>query len=166
MAKPITKIKEPVFSEEETQANRLESVIQNLAENADGIQETIKLLQELHESGVLEAVNCLIEAKEKVAKIAVGQMLRPPVTNAINNGMAAAGALTELDPEMTKKILNGMTRGIQTAEKELRANKKMGVFDLVKLMRDTDVNRALTFSFYLLQGIGSGLKEHSQGKRT
>ncbi|MBM7583970.1 uncharacterized protein YjgD (DUF1641 family) [Bacillus pakistanensis] len=163
MAKPITKIKEPILSEEEKQADRLESVVQNLADNADGITETIKLLQELHESGVLEALNSLIEAKEEVAKIAVGQLLRQPVTNAINNGMAAAGALTELDPEMTKKIINGMTRGIQKAEKELRSKQKMGVFELVKLMRDKDVNRALTFTLYLLQGIGAGLNEQSQG---
>ncbi|MED1467698.1 DUF1641 domain-containing protein [Bacillus salipaludis] len=162
MAKPITKIKEPIFSEEEKQVDRLESVIQDLAENADGIKETIKLLQELHESGVLEALNSLIEAKEKVAKIAVGQLLRPPVTNAINNGMAAAGALTELNPEMTKKIMSGMTRGIEKAEKELRINKKIGVFKLVKLMRDNDINHALAFSLYLLQGIGEGLKDHSK----
>ncbi|MDR7000208.1 DUF1641 domain-containing protein [Neobacillus niacini] len=165
MAKPITKIKEPIFSEEEKKADRIEGVIQDLAENADGIKETIKLLQELHESGVLEALNRFIDAKEKVAKIAVGQLLRPPVTNAINNGMAAAGALTELNPEMTKKIMNGMTRGIQKAEKELRTNKKMGVFKLVKLMRDADINRALTFSLSLLQGIGAGLKEQSQGNK-
>ncbi|TKC14940.1 DUF1641 domain-containing protein [Robertmurraya kyonggiensis] len=162
MAKPITKIKEPILKEEEKQAEKLQGVIQNLAENADGITETIKLLQELHESGVLEALNSLIEAKEKVAKIAVGQLLRPPVTNAINNGMAAAGALTELDPEMTKKLVNGMMRGIQKAEQELQTNKKIGIFDLMKLMKDTDVNRALTFSLYLLQGIGAGLKEPSQ----
>ncbi|OIK09876.1 hypothetical protein BIV60_22735 [Bacillus sp. MUM 116] len=165
MAKPITKIKEANFSEEEKQADRLESVIQDLAENADGIKETIKLLQELHESGVLEALNSLIEAKEKVAKIAVGQLLRPPVTNAINNGMAAAGALTELNPEMTKKIMNGMTSGIKKAEKELQKNKKIGVFKLIKLMRDTDINRALTFSLYLLQGIGARLKEQTQGNK-
>ncbi|WP_257347166.1 DUF1641 domain-containing protein [Pseudalkalibacillus decolorationis] len=162
MAKPITKIEEPVFTEKEQQNQALEKVLQDLTQNTEGIKETIKFLQELHESGILGAINNLVEAKEDLAKIAVEQMLRPPVTNALNNAMAAAGALTEIDPEMIKRIMNGMAKGIQKSEEELRLNKKIGVFDLVKLMRDTDINRALTFSLYLLQGVGEGLKDPSQ----
>ncbi|MFD6441289.1 DUF1641 domain-containing protein [Peribacillus sp. NPDC060186] len=159
MAKPITKIDEPTFTEKEKQDQTLEKVLQDLSQNADGIKETIKLLQELHESGILGAINNLVEAKEKVAKIAVGQMLRPPVTNALNNAMAAAGALTELDPEVTQKLVGGLSKGLQKAEEGFRVNKKVSVFDLVKLMRDPDVNRVIRFSIDLLKGLGEGLKD-------
>lgn len=159
MAKPITKIDEPTFTEKEKQDQTLEKVLQDLSQNADGIKETIKLLQELHESGILGAINNLVEAKEKVAKIAVGQLLRPPVTNALNNAMAAAGALTELDPEVTQKLVGGLSKGLQKAEEGFRVNKKVSVFDLVKLMRDPDVNRVIRFSIDLLKGLGEGLKD-------
>jgi len=158
MAKPITKIEKPILTEKEKKDQALEKVLQDLSQNTDGIKETIKLLQELHESGILGAINNLVEAKEDVAKIAVGQMLRPPVTNAINNAMAAAGLLTELDPEVTQKLVGGLSKGLQKAEEGLRANKKVSFFDLMKLTRDPDVNRVIRFSIDLIKGVGEGLK--------
>jgi len=159
MAKPITKIEEPILTEKEKKDQALEKVLQDLSQNTEGIKETIKLLQELHESGILGAINNLVEAKENVAKIAVGQMLRPPVTNALNNAMAAAGVLTELDPEITQKLVGGLSKGLQRAEEGFRANKKVSVFDLIKLTRDPDVNRVIRFSIDLLKGVGEGLKD-------
>lgn len=53
MAKPITKIEEPVFTEKEKQSQELDNVLQDISRNSDGIKETIKLLQELHDSGIL-----------------------------------------------------------------------------------------------------------------
>jgi uncharacterized protein YjgD (DUF1641 family) len=159
MAKPITKIDEPVLTEKEIQAQSLDKVLQDLSQNADGIIETIKLLQELYDSGILGAINNLVAAKEQVAKIVVGQMLRPPVTTAINNAMAAAGAITEIDPETTKKLMGGLSKGLQKAEEGFQSNKKVGVFELVKLIRDPDVNRVIKFSLNLLKGLGEGLRD-------
>ncbi len=159
MARPITKIDEPILTEKEIQDQSLNNVLKDLSQNADGIKETIRLLQELHKSGILGAINNLVEAKEQVAKIAVGQMLRPPVTNALNNAMAAAGILTETDPETTKKLMGGLSKGLQKAEEGFRENKKVGVFDLIKLMRDPDVNRVIKYSLDLLKGVGEGLKD-------
>ncbi|MDF2038428.1 DUF1641 domain-containing protein [Cytobacillus oceanisediminis] len=159
MAKPIHKVAEPILNEKDMQGQALEKVLRDLTQNADGIQEAIKLLQELHESGILEAVTSLVEAKEKIAKIAVGQMLRPPVTNAINNGMAAAGLLTELNPETTKILMEGLSKGLQKAEEGLQQNQKVGLFDLIKLTKDPDVNRAMGFGINFLKGLGEGMKE-------
>jgi uncharacterized protein YjgD (DUF1641 family) len=157
MAKPITKIVQPVLTEKEKRELTLEQVVQDVVSNAEGIREMIKFLQELHESGILEALTALVEAREKVAKIAVGQLLRPPVTNAINNAMAAAGSITELDPEITKKLMGSIVKGLQKAEAGLGS--KVGIFDLIKALRDPDINRAIGFGLALLKGIGEGLKE-------
>ncbi|MFC4769765.1 DUF1641 domain-containing protein [Effusibacillus consociatus] len=159
MAKPITKIAPVVLTEKEKEEQSLEKVVQDVARNAEGIQETLKLLQELHDSGILEALNAAIESKEQIAKIAVGQLLRPPVTNMINNAMATAGALAELDPEMTKKLVSSLTKGLQKAEEGLENNSRVGVFDLVKALKDPDINRAIGFGLNLLKGIGEGLKQ-------
>ncbi|MDR7316461.1 DUF1641 domain-containing protein [Brevibacillus nitrificans] len=159
MARPITKVAEPTLSEKEKQDQKVERVLQSLAQNPEGIQATIKLLQELHDSGILGAVNAAVEAKEDIAKIVVGQMVRPPVTNMINNAMAAAGGLAELNPEMTKKLMGGVTKGLQQADEALRSGKKVGIFDLMKALRDPDINRAIGFGINLLKGVGKGLKD-------
>lgn len=159
MARPITRVVKPPVTETDKQNQAVENVLQSLAQNADGIQETIKLLQELHSSGILGALNAAVGAKEEIAKIVVGQMVRPPVTNIVNNAMAAAGGLSELDPEVTQRLMKGVTKGLQKADEGLRAGDKVSIFDLMKALSDPDINRAIGFGMNLLKGIGEGLKE-------
>ncbi|WP_400163674.1 DUF1641 domain-containing protein [Brevibacillus sp. TJ4] len=159
MAKPIVNIVKPVLTEEEQNQKKIEQIKTEAAVNADGILDTIKLLQELHDSGILEAAKALLEAKEKVAKIAVGQLTRPPVTNAINNAMAVAEAASDLSPEMTKKLMASLSNGLQKAEEGLQRNEKIGLLDLMKVLNDPDINRALGFGINLLKGMGEGLKK-------
>lgn len=156
MAKPITAF----ASKEQAQDKKnFEQLAEYALNNADGLTQTIKLLQELHESGILDALVALVQAKEKVAKIAVGQMVRPPVTNIINNAMAAAGALTELDPEFTKKLVTGLSKGMKKAEESMANSEKAGMLDLLKALKDPDINRTVLFGINLLKGIGEGLKD-------
>lgn len=159
MAKPIQIIKKVEHTEEQKQAQSLESLLSEVAQNKDSLLDTLHLLNELHRSGILEAMNSLVKAKEEVAKIAVGQMTREPVTNLINNAMAAGGALTTLDPEMTKKLMGGVAKGLETAGQGLQTDSKVGILDLLKALNDPDVNRAIGFGMNLLKGIGQGLKE-------
>jgi len=159
MASPITKIIRPELTEEEKQQQTLEHLLSDIAGNKDSLQETLLLLKELHESGLLEALTDLLKAKEKVAKIAVDQATREPVTNLINNAMAAGGALTNLDPKTTEKLMAGVASGIQKAEQGLQEDSKVKMFDLVRALNDPDINRAIGFGMNLLRGVGEGLKE-------
>ena len=45
--------------------------------------------------GVLEAATSMLQAKEKIAKIALHQITREPVTNLINTLMGASRRLDE-----------------------------------------------------------------------
>lgn len=159
MAKPISTIKKNELTEEQKKSQSLESLLSEVAQNKDSLLETLQLLQELHDSGILDALNSLVKAKEKVAKIAVGQMTREPVTNLINNTMAAGGALTTIDPEMTKKLMGSVALGIEKAQQGLQEDSKVGILDLLKVLNDPDINRAIGFGLNLLKGVGEGLKE-------
>lgn len=159
MAKPIKLIKKIELTEEEKKSQSLENLLSEVAQNKDSLLDTLQLLQELHNSGMLEAINSLLKAKEEVGKIVVGQMTREPVTNMINNAMAAGGALTSLDPEMTKRLLGSVTKGLEKAEQGLHSNSKVGILDLLKVLNDPDINRAIGFGLNFLKGIGEGLKE-------
>lgn len=158
MGKPISTIAMDEKSNEQIKQESVDGLVHFAAENSAGLKQTIELIQELHESGILEILVSLVQAKEKVAKIAIDQMVRPPVTNMINNGMAAAGALSEVDPEFTKKLVTGLTSGMKKAEDGLKSGQKAGVIDLLKAMKDPDINRTILFGINLLKGIGEGLK--------
>ncbi|MBT2659011.1 DUF1641 domain-containing protein [Bacillus sp. ISL-18] len=159
MAKPIKVIQKTELTEEQKKMHSLENLLSGVAQNEDSLLETLNLMQELHDSGIMDALGSLLKAKEKAAKIAVSQLTRQPVTNMINNAMAAGGILTELDPETTSKLAKSLTAGLKKAEQGLKADSKLGLFDVMKALKDPDINRALGFGFNLLKGMGEGLKE-------
>lgn len=115
------------------------------------------VLQELHDSGILEALTAMLTAKDKIAKIVVEQALRPEATALINNMMSALGGLTTLDPELTGSLISGLARGVTEGTQSIQSANRIGVFDLAKALKDPDVNRTLKFAIGFLKGFGKSL---------
>ncbi|MCS7464932.1 DUF1641 domain-containing protein [Paenibacillus doosanensis] len=159
MAKPITTIKKNIPTEEEKKKESLDQLAAELADHDAALKKTLELVRELHDSGILEAVHAMLKAKTDIAQIAVEQATREPVTNMINNVMGAAGVLAEMEPEVTKKLLGSISSGMEEAKEHLKSPQKVGMFDLLKVMNDPDINRAIGFGIRFLKGMGKGLKE-------
>ncbi|WP_347722559.1 DUF1641 domain-containing protein [Lysinibacillus capsici] len=159
MAVPITGIKKQQLTEEQLKEQKLDNLKELLSENEEAVNQVFSIMAELNDIGALEAAMKLLEAKEEVAHIALGQLTRKPVTNIINNLMGIAGALTELNPETTTKLIEGLNTGVDEASKALESNEKVSAFKLMKMINDPDVNRALNFGVHFLKGLGKGLKE-------
>jgi uncharacterized protein YjgD (DUF1641 family) len=159
MAKPISTIQKHIQTEEEEKNRKLEELKSILADNDTALNETLTLLRELHQSGMLEAAGSMLKAKEKIAEIAVSQAAREPVTNLINHATGAAGALAATDPEMTKKLVNSVLSGLNEANDHLQHQKQLGLLDLVKALKDPDINRAAGFGLAFLKGMGKELNE-------
>ena len=124
MAVPITGIKTTINGRT-TKGTKLDNLKELLSENEEAVNQVFSIMAELNEIGALEAAMKLLEAKEEVAHIALGQLTRKPVTNIINNIMGVAGALTELNPETTTKLIEGLNTGVDEASKALESNEKL-----------------------------------------
>lgn len=159
MAVPITSIKKHQLTEEQLKEQKLDNFKKLLSDHEEAVNQVFTIMAELNDIGALEAATKLLEAKEEVAHIALGQLTRKPVTNIINNLMGVAGALTELNPETTTKLIEGLNAGVDEANKALESDEKVSAFKLVKMLNDPDVNRALNFGVHFLKGLGKGLKE-------
>ncbi|PQZ59452.1 MULTISPECIES: DUF1641 domain-containing protein [Bacillus] len=159
MAAPIQAIQKQELTEAELKQQKLEDLKELLANNEDALNQMFNIVGELNDIGMLEAANSMLKAKEPIAKIVLGQVTREPVTNLINNMMGAAGALTELDPELTKKLVGSVLTGMDEGSQHLQSNKKVGILDLMKVLKDPDINRAIGFGLHFLKGMGKGLKE-------
>ncbi|MFJ7406746.1 MULTISPECIES: DUF1641 domain-containing protein [unclassified Lysinibacillus] len=159
MAAPITNIKKQQVTEEQLKEQKLDNLKQLLSDQEEAVNQVLRIMAELNDIGALEAAMKLLEAKEEVAHVALGQLTRKPVTNIINNLMGVAGALTELNPETTTKLIDGLNSGVEEANKALESDEKVSAFKLVKMLNDPDVNRALNFGVHFLKGLGKGLKE-------
>ncbi|KFN02874.1 DUF1641 domain-containing protein [Bacillus clarus] len=159
MAAPIKAIQKQELTEEEQKQQKLEDLKLLLANNEEALNQMFNIVGELNDIGVLEAANSMLKAKEPIAKIVLGQVTREPVTNLINNMMGAAGALTELNPELTKKLVSSVLTGMDEGNQHLQSNKKVGILDLMKVLKDPDINRAIGFGLHFLKGMGKGLKD-------
>ncbi|EJR03846.1 DUF1641 domain-containing protein [Bacillus cereus] len=159
MAAPIQAIQKQELTEEELKQQKLEDLKELLANNEDALNQMFNIVGELNDIGMLEAANSMLKAKEPIVKIVLGQVTREPVTNLINNMMGVAGALTELNPELTKKLVGSLLTGMDEGNQHLQSNKKVGILDLMKVLKDPDINRAIGFGLHFLKGMGKGLKE-------
>lgn len=159
MAAPIKAIQKHELTEEEQKQQKLEDLKALLADNEEALNQMFNIVGELNDIGMLEAANSMLKAKEPIAKIVLGQVTREPVTNLINNMMGAAGALTDLDPELTKKLVSSVLTGMDEGNQHLQSNKKVGILDLMKVLNDPDINRAIGFGLHFLKGMGKGLKD-------
>lgn len=158
MAVPIGTIKKQQLTEEQLKEQKIENLKQLLSENEDTVNQVFTLMSELNDIGALEAATKLLEAKEEVAHIALGQLTRKPVTNIINNLMGVAGALSDMNPKTTTELIESVNTGLAEANKALETNEKFSVFKMLKLLKDPDVKRALSFGIHFLKGLGKGLK--------
>ncbi|OMP65761.1 DUF1641 domain-containing protein [Domibacillus epiphyticus] len=159
MAAPITSITKQVLTPEEQQQQKLAELQTLLADNDEAIQKILGIAGELNSIGILDAADSMIQAKEKIAHIALGQVSREPVTNLINHLMNASAVATRIDPELTTKLVGSMEKGINEGIDFLQTDQKTSVFDLAKSLKDPDINRAIGFGLHFLKGMGKGLNE-------
>ena len=158
MAQPITEIQKQQLTEEQEKQQKLEKLTTLLANNEEALDKVLAIMSELNHIGVLEAANSALQAKEDIAKIALEQVTREPVTNLINTLMGVAGAFTNTNPELTTKLVNSAIKGMDEAHDYLQTNQQIRVVDLLKSLKDPDVNRALGFGLHFLKGMGKELK--------
>ncbi|GCD84043.1 hypothetical protein PTHTG4_31080 [Parageobacillus thermoglucosidasius] len=160
MAKPITAIQKQTLTEEEKREKAIEELKTSLTEKEEAIAELLAIMEELHHSGILEAVNAMLKAREDIAKIVIGQANRKPVTTVINHVIGMAQLLANLDPQLTAKLLESTTSGVTEAYKHTKETEgKIGIFDLFKSLNDPDINRAIRFILSVLKEIGKRLND-------
>ncbi|GGE50640.1 hypothetical protein GCM10011391_31760 [Pullulanibacillus camelliae] len=159
MAEPITHIQRPTFTDEQITEQKLEALKKQFANNEDALNKVLDIVGELHDIGVLEAADAALQAKEKIAKIVLEQVSREPVTNLLNTVMGATGAVMAADPEQMTKLIKSTMAGVDAGSQFVQEDQKIRVRDLMKTLKDPDINRAIGFGIHFLKGMGKELKE-------
>jgi len=157
MARPITSIKLKQQTPEEIQQEKLSELQLLITEQEQAINKILEITGELDDIGVFDAVQAMVKAKEDIAEIAVNQVSREPVTNLINHVMNVSGMLTDIDPGVTEKLAASVKSGLNEAELQDGNDEAVGVFDLMKSLKDPDINRSIKFGLNFLKGMGKGL---------
>lgn len=161
MAHPITSIKKTVLTAEQQQQQKLNELQKLLAEQEEAVQKIVTITGELNDSGILDAVTAMLRAKEQIAKIAVDQVSREPITNLINHVMNASAAFSSVDPAVTTKLVESVKRGLDEAELYRGNGQTVTIFQLMSALNDPDINRGLKFGLDFLKGLGKELGRES-----
>lgn len=158
MAEPITNIKRKVLSEEEEDL-KYARFKKRLTDNDESIEQVLDIIEELHKIGALEAVTAMLLAKEDITKIALDEVSKEPVTNLLNTLIGSAGSVMATDPDKIKDVISGTMAGLEEGHDFAQTETKIKLFDVMKMLNDPDINRAVGFGIHFLKGMGKHLNE-------
>lgn len=159
MAKATTHIEKKVPTPAEENAEAVREIMDALVKNKDSLLLLMDVVNELHETGILEAADAFLKNRHKIGVIGLNQLNKSGAQRIIKNGMGSLQFLTKLDPAKLETMLSAVASGVDQATEPPSDNKKMGVWGMVKTMRDPEVQTSLSVLMNFLRGMGNGLQK-------
>lgn len=158
MAQAIQQLKTTVKSEEDIRAEHLEDIRDEAAQDADGLINAIKLLQAMNDKGILELLLALFERGDKVMGHLVDVLAKPGAANALQTALVAVQSLGTLNPTAVSQTISGLAGGLDRVAEAPERSKPIGMFELMRKLKDPDVNAAIVFGLDFLQGMGRAVR--------
>jgi uncharacterized protein YjgD (DUF1641 family) len=154
MAKAIKKVYRLTVPEEEQRKNDLSEVEDALIKNKKAILQTLEIMNHMQEKGILSLLNGLFGQGDKVLDVAVRAMDKPENTNTMKNLLLLLGTLGMINVRQLEPFLLKIDAGIARVAEYKDTDEKTGYLDLVKSIKDPEVNRAITILMQFLKGMG------------
>ncbi|WP_018924286.1 DUF1641 domain-containing protein [Salsuginibacillus kocurii] len=162
MAKPITHIDKKELTEEEQRQQELEELQETLLENKEAITKTVELLGNLEKQGILNLLNGLVSEGDQVLRVLVQNLDKPENTQAIRNGLLMMSTLGLVNMKELEPILLKVNAGIERVGENADTDESTGYLDMVRALKDPEVNRAVTLTLNFLKGMGEEKTDHQQ----
>lgn len=156
VAKATTNIVQLKPGEQEQPTQTVEDLLRILAEHRESVEKSVKLLEQLHQKGLLDIAIAGLEQGDHVLDVLVKQASRPVAVNGIQTVIALAQLSLALDPQKVSQLGKGVISGVEAAATN-RGPQIDGMLDLLKALRDPDVARGLSAMLAILKGLGGSL---------
>lgn len=151
MAQPIEFTPTPPTPEE-----RLNT---ELHDSAAALAESLELLRELHEHGVLELLLGLVRGGEGLAEGALKTLGNEQVLLGLRSVIELSRVLGNLHPADIRQFAQGLGSAAEQGALNAAHGVKVTPLELPRLLTDPDVQLALGAIFGVLKGLGQGLRE-------
>ncbi|MGB8956208.1 MAG: DUF1641 domain-containing protein [Tumebacillaceae bacterium] len=162
MATRTTRIEKAIPNPQQEQAQALGEILSAIADNRTAIIQFMDILKELHSWGILDALQGLVKNRHDIGVIGVTQLNKPGAQHILKNGMSALQMLASIDPNQLQSVLNGVTAGLDRAGQQMgEPHKPLGMFDMIKTMRDPEVGASLQFMMNFLRGMSGGMQQNN-----
>ena len=153
MSEPITNIKRMEIPAEQTREKNLTETLDLISEHKTAIEKGINLLSTLEESGLLDTIQAFIKHKDTAIDATMEHLDTPKYTDIMENLMRLTlltGSLNMDDIEHFAKRINEGTSEARIAQNM----EKTTYTDLIKALKDPDINRSITMILEFLRGMG------------
>lgn len=157
MAKAITHLnkKKPDPVEEQRQA--IEQLIEMTADSRNALMDMLECLQEAHDAGLNDIIKGVLKARHKAGAIAIQQMNQPAIYHMVKNLFSVVGLVGSLDSKKMEHLFESVEQGVNHATESINSDTQTSIWDLMKVLKDPDINRAVTMVLGFLKGMGSHL---------
>lgn len=159
MAKPTNVIARPVKTPEEERDAALEALLEGASDHTDALLSGLALLQSLHQRGVLEALAALAQKSDDALGIAMDTLAQPAYSQGAKNALILAQMLSSLEEETLVTTQRMVASGVRAFAGAQPPAKPLGVFDVLRALKDPDVSAGLAAVLALLKGIGAAQRK-------
>ncbi len=124
------------------------------------LERLMDLAAKWQEEGIID----FLEGMTDIAMDSLSYITDPKVLKMMTNLMYFAGLLSKVDPTMIYVMVGNFGKEL---EKNMTIDTfknppKVGIFGLLKMMNDPDVQRALGFMFLMLKAFGKSIDESAK----
>lgn len=155
MAKAITFTPQPSTPEERLAAS--------LQDSTPALEDSLKLLRELHEHGVLTLLVKLVRGGEGLGAATLHLLDTDSGVRVLRNLIELVKILDGVESHDIKLMGEAISTGLGEGSRAIAAGKKVNVIEAAALMRDEDVQLALGAMLSLLKGLGRAMREGREG---
>ncbi|MBL3648836.1 DUF1641 domain-containing protein [Bacillus vallismortis] len=159
MAKAIKQIQKIQVTEEDQRKRDMKEIEDALVENKAVILETLQMLGHMNERGVLPLLRGLFGQGDKVLDILVKKADTEETANTLKNLLLLFGTLGMLDVKQLEPLILKVNAGVANAVEQKDSEEKTGYFDIIRSLKDPEINKSITLLFSFLKGMGQDTKE-------
>ncbi|SFQ14099.1 DUF1641 domain-containing protein [Salibacterium halotolerans] len=166
MAEKIQHIQKQERTEEEQREQDLREIEDALVENKEVILKSLFTLKHADDRGVISLLHGLFADGDKVLKVLADTLNNEENTKAIRHLLLLMGVAGKLDVEKVEPLLLKVNEGLRRVGEAGDTEEKTGYMDLVKSLKDPEVNRAVTLLLTFLKGMGQEVEEERKTGKT
>lgn len=124
------------------------------AEDTATTEDLLRFVRALRSAGILDFLTGLLEQKDPVLHITVGQVNQVGVKHAINNLEQLAAFMGSMSQDSWDMALHALGNGLESMARTKPSGEGMGIFQLLGALKNPDTAQGLRTLLSFLEGFG------------
>ncbi|TMN23402.1 DUF1641 domain-containing protein [Lentibacillus cibarius] len=153
MAEKLSNVKRKEVHAETIRQHNLEEVATAVSENKEAILKGIDLLESLNQSETLDMLTALVKHREDALANVMRELNKPEYAAPVENITKLFQIAGKLDVDETRYVADRMNHAVKEAAAS-EATGKTSYMDLLKALKDPEINRSITMMLQFLRGMG------------